>query len=59
VSVGGLFALILFILLVLPGQQTPDHDVGVVARGDHAIGFSHETTTHHFRFHSGPWHDLQ
>ena len=43
--------LILLILLALPGQQPPDHDTGVVARGDHAMGFSHETTTHHFRLY--------
>jgi hypothetical protein len=41
--------LVLLILLALPVQQTPDRDTGVVARGDHAMGFSHEATTHHFR----------
>jgi hypothetical protein len=30
-------------------QQMPDaHAAGVDARGDHAMGFSHETTAHHF-----------
>lgn len=35
-------------------QPTPpaagtSHHQGVTARGDHAMGFSHQTTTHHFR----------
>lgn len=31
-------------------QQTPDqHHEGVVQRGDHVMGFSHEKTIHHFR----------
>ena len=31
-------------------QQHPaDHQTGVDSRGDHAMGFSHEKTTHHFR----------
>src|SRR5256885_5824945 len=30
--------------------ESHQHD-GVVARGDHAMGFSHETTTHHFRLY--------
>lgn len=34
---------------VLYGQQASDHHSGVVGRGDHAMGFSHEKTTHHFR----------
>ena len=29
--------------------QDPSHHHGVTVRGDHAMGFSHETTTHHFR----------
>lgn len=34
-----------------PSSPTPDpsHREGVTARGDHAMGFSHQTTTHHFR----------
>lgn len=33
-----------------PGQQTsqPDRQDGVVQRGDHVMGFSHDATTHHF-----------
>jgi hypothetical protein len=27
------------------------HDEAVTSRGDHAMGFSHETTTHHFRLY--------
>jgi hypothetical protein len=30
-----------------PSQSTTHHD-GVTSRGDHAMGFSHETTIHHF-----------
>jgi hypothetical protein len=29
-------------------QQSGDHAADVDNRGDHAMGFSHETTTHHF-----------
>jgi hypothetical protein len=29
-----------------------DHHKGVVERGDQAMGFSHETTTHHFRIYA-------
>src|SRR5216683_2729184 len=29
--------------------QDPSHHDAVTSRGDHAMGFSHETTTHHFR----------
>lgn len=33
-------------------QQTPSQPHGdVTSRGDHAMGFSHETTTHHFRLY--------
>jgi len=41
--------------LVLATQQSaapapdPSHHDGVTSRGEHAMGFSHETTTHHFR----------
>jgi hypothetical protein len=37
--------------LVQSAQQSPppSHHEAVTARGDHAMGFSHETTTHHFR----------
>ena len=36
---------------LLLGQDRPaaDHHAGVNSRGDHAMGFSHEKTTHHFR----------
>jgi hypothetical protein len=35
-----------------PAAQASGHDhAGVVSRGDHAMGFSHETTTHHFRLY--------
>lgn len=35
-------------------QDHNDHQSGVTARGDHAMGFSHESTTHHFRlFNNG------
>src|SRR4030088_1538928 len=39
--------------LVQSGQQSPppSHHDAVTARGDHAMGFSHETTTHHFRLY--------
>jgi hypothetical protein len=31
--------------------QHPSHHDAVTARGDDAMGFSHETTTHHFRLY--------
>lgn len=31
-----------------PQSGKPDHAAGVDSRGDAAMGFSHETTTHHF-----------
>lgn len=35
-----------------PSAQSPaEHHGGVNSRGDHAMGFSHETTTHHFRLY--------
>jgi hypothetical protein len=37
-------------LLFFP-QDASKPDADVVARGDHAMGFSHETTTHHFRLY--------
>src|SRR6266852_8860912 len=49
-------ALTLWLLPVaLTPQQSPtpmrdsSHHDAVTSRGDHAMGFSHETTTHHFR----------
>jgi hypothetical protein len=41
----------------LTAQQSPapirdsSHHDAVTSRGDHAMGFSHETTTHHFRLY--------
>lgn len=55
---GLLLALMLPAVLVARTPQQPDqhhphhqerHVDGVNKRGDHAMGFSHETTTHHFR----------
>lgn len=39
----------LFIGAVLAFSQ--DHDAMVNAHGDHVMGFSHDTTTHHFELH--------
>ena len=53
---GLLLALMLPSALTAAGQQPPDQHHnhqqrvdGVNERGDHAMGFSHEKTTHHFR----------
>ena len=35
--------------LVCARQQSAERQNGVNSRGDHAMGFSHEKTTHHFR----------
>jgi hypothetical protein len=45
-----MFVPLLALLVAPPAQQaqTPAPDPGVVSRGDHAMGFSHDTTTHHF-----------
>ena len=32
-------------------QDSATHHEGVTGRGDHAMGFSHEKTTHHFRLY--------
>jgi hypothetical protein len=32
--------------------QVDDHHQGVVERGDHVMGFSHDKTTHHFRLYA-------
>ena len=44
---------ILLLTLTAYAQQPPDdpHHAGVTSRGDEAMGFSHETTTHHFRLY--------
>ena len=34
-----------------PTQTTAERHQGVAMRGDHAMGFSHEATTHHFRLY--------
>lgn len=51
--VGLLLALMLPVSVVARTQQPADqhhnHQQGVNERGDHAMGFSHEKTTHHFR----------
>jgi hypothetical protein len=52
ISFVAVFGLI-FVALAAPQQspapaQPPSHHDGVTARGDHAMGFSHETSAHHF-----------
>jgi hypothetical protein len=37
--------------MLLFSQDGAKPDAGVVARGDHAMGFSHAATTHHFRLY--------
>jgi hypothetical protein len=32
-------------------QNSSAHHAGVTSRGDHAMGFSHQSTTHHFRLY--------
>lgn len=45
---------VFFVLILFYTQNASKPDAGVVSRGDHAMGFSHETTTHHFHlYHSG------
>ena len=45
-------AVLIFLLTLTTYAQQPDaHHAGVTARGDHAMGFSHDTTTHHFRLY--------
>jgi hypothetical protein len=52
-----MFSLVVCLLLAATalGQETKspnsaeEHHAGVDQRGDHAMGFSHEKTTHHFR----------
>jgi hypothetical protein len=58
------FATAVLALVLLSGKQqekpTPqekpaaadDHHQGVVARGDHVMGFSHDKTAHHFRLYA-------
>jgi hypothetical protein len=41
---------LLFVPFLVFAQDAPDaHHSGVVDRGDHVMGFSHDKTTHHFR----------
>ena len=49
-TIGGTSALIMALCLAATAQQSPpnEHAAGVDARGDRAMGFSHEKTTHHF-----------
>ena len=59
---GLVLALMLPVTLAAGAQQPPDQHhnhrqdkqrvEGVNERGDHAMGFSHETTTHHFRLNA-------
>ena len=44
--------LLYFSILLFQDPQTPTHQQGVVERGDHVMGFSHEKTTHHFLLYS-------
>jgi hypothetical protein len=39
-------------LLLVALLQSPSHDDGVTSRGDHAMGFSHDTTAHHFHLYN-------
>lgn len=44
--------ILLWVVISLFWQQAASQpDPGVVSRGDHAMGFSHQTTTHHFRLY--------
>jgi hypothetical protein len=60
---GGLIAAVLVVGLAGGAPQekpaapvkagsTDEHHQGVVERGDHVMGFSHEKTTHHFRLYA-------
>jgi len=41
-------AIILFAAILLQNPQAPSPQQGVVERGDHVMGFSHEKSAHHF-----------
>ncbi|HET9742657.1 MAG TPA: hypothetical protein VFQ00_07905 [Terriglobales bacterium] len=43
------FLLLFVSAIAASAQQTDAHHAGVVARGDHVMGFSHEQTVHHFQ----------
>jgi hypothetical protein len=40
--------ILLFAAILLQNPQAPNPEQGVVERGDHVMGFSHEKTAHHF-----------
>ena len=40
--------LLLFAIFLVQSPQAPTSQQGVVQRGEHVMGFSHEKTTHHF-----------
>jgi hypothetical protein len=42
---------IFFVLIFFCAQNPAKPDAGVVSRGDPAMGFSHEMTTHHFHLY--------
>ena len=44
--------LLLFTAILIQNPQTPSSQQGVVKRGDHVMGFSHEKSTHHFLLYS-------
>jgi len=39
---------LLFAILLFQNPQTSSQQQGVIERGDHVMGFSHDKTTHHF-----------
>ena len=41
-------AILLFAAILIQNPQAPNPQQGVVERGDHVMGFSHEKTAHHF-----------
>jgi len=54
-SVGTVCVLVVLAATPSRAQTTPgpheDHRQGIVARGDHVMGFDHAKTTHHFRLY--------
>ena len=40
--------ILLFAVMLIQNPQAPNPQQGVVERGDHVMGFSHEKTAHHF-----------
>jgi hypothetical protein len=44
--------ILLFALTLFQNPQSSNQQQGVVERGDHVMGFSHEKTTHHFLLYS-------